>query len=232
MRQKNVRDVSLLITTSSMQSSDSVAGCVVTMTDITERKLAEAALLRSEKLVSVGRMASTITHEINNPLEAVGNLLYLAMIDPQIPPEIKPHLDRVVDERDRGSHITQQSLAFHRDTGAQSMVDLREIVNGVLKLFARRLQAKEITVKTRYCGSIEIKALGGEIRHVLANLLSNSLDATVSGGRIALRLSQMSGRDGSPRVRFNIADTGSGIPAADPTIASAEPSCSMTQTFA
>src|ERR1017187_178530 len=133
-----------------MQSSDSVAGCVVTLTDITERKLAEAALLRSEKLASVGRMASTIAHEINNPLEAVGNLLYLAMVDPNVSPQIKSHLDRAVEELDRVSHITQQSLTFHRDTGAPAMIDLREIVDGVLKLFARRLQAKEITVETRH----------------------------------------------------------------------------------
>ena len=213
LRRDRRRDVSLLMTASPMLSSDPNGGFVVTMTDITERKLAEAALLRSEKLASVGRMASTIAHEINNPLEAVVNLLYLAMIDPKLPPEAKALLERAGEELDRVTHITQQSLAFHRGTGTEAMVALREVVEGVLKLFAKRLQEKEIVINTQFRANVEIRALGGEIRQVFANLLSNSLDATPSGGRIELRVAQICGKDGSPKARFSIADTGAGIPA-------------------
>ena len=213
LRPKNGRPASLLLSASPLLSSNSIAGCVVTLTEITQHKLAEMALLRSEKLASVGRMASTIAHEINNPLEAVFNLVYLAMTDPSISQKIKSHLGRAVEELDRISHITQQSLAFHRDTGAPATIDLRNSVESVLRLFAGRLEAKEINVKTRYLAESQITALEGEIRQVLANLLSNSLDAVPSGGRIEIRLSRVSGRDGSPMVRFTIGDTGVGIPA-------------------
>jgi two-component system CheB/CheR fusion protein len=136
------------------------------------------------------------------------------MMDPQISPEIKAHLDRAVEELGRVSHITQQSLAFHRGTGLPAMIDLQEnSVEGVLRRFARRLAAKELCVKTRYRGDTQISALGGEVRQVLANLLSSSMDAVKGGGRVELRLSGVSRRDGSSLVRFTIGDNGSGIPA-------------------
>lgn len=183
------------------------------MTDITERELAVEAVLRSEKLASVGRMASTIAHEINNPLEAIGQLLYLALTAPGVAPEVKTFLGMAVEEVDRISHITRQTLAFHRDPSTPVSTDLREIVEGVLKLIAGRLKSRGIQVSSRYQISDPINAMSSEIRQVISNLLSNSVDALARGGRIEIRLSRSFRRDGSQAVRLTIADTGSGMSA-------------------
>ena len=179
--------------------------------DITEHKQAEQALLRSEKLASVGRMASSIAHEINNPLEAVGNTIYLAMNDPGITSEAKSYLEVAVQELDRVNHITRQTLSFHHETTTQTPVDLSKSIDDVLKLYAPRLKSRKITVK-RHCPEVgKIKAFCGEIQQVISNLLSNSMDATPEHGRIQFRLSRIS-TNGTARLRLTIADTGLGIP--------------------
>ena len=203
--------VSLLLTAAQIKAPTGVVGCVITMTDITERMRAEEAVLRSEKLASVGRMASTIAHEINNPLETIGNVVYLALTDPGIPPAAKSYLEVAVQELDRVNHITRQTLAFHRETSTPRLIDLRESIEGVVKLFAPRVAAREVNLVRRYADIGRIRAFSSEIQQVVSNLLSNSLDATPFRGRIEFRLSQISD-DGSQKLRFTIADTGSGIP--------------------
>jgi PAS domain S-box-containing protein len=206
------RPVSLLLTASPIRASSVVVGCVLTMTDITERNRAEEALLRSEKLASVGRMAATIAHEINNPLETIGHAVYLALTDPGTSQQARLYLDMAVQELDRVTHITRQTLAFHRESNTPTLVDLRESVDSVLRLFAPRLESRGITVEKRYPEVDRIMAFDGEIRQLISNLLSNSMDAVPSRGRIHFRLSRWIGRNGSPKIRFTIADTGSGIP--------------------
>jgi len=178
--------------------------------DITEKKTAEAALLQSEKLASVGRMASTIAHEINNPLETIGNVVYLASTDAGISPAAKSYLDIAVQELDRINHITRQTLAFHRDTSIPIPVDLRESIEGVVKFFTPRLASRDVDVTRRYADVGRIMAFGSEIQQVVSNLLSNSMDATPARGRIEIRLAQTCGNDGD-KIRLTIADTGSGI---------------------
>ena len=175
--------------------------------DIGRLKEAERALVRSEKLASVGRMASTIAHEINNPLETIGNVVYLAMTDPALPAGAKAHLEIAVQELERINHITRQTLAFHRETSTPTAVDLRTSLDTVLRLFEARLRSRRITVKRRYHNPVCITAFGGEIQQVISNLLSNAMDATPERGRIEFRLS----RTAEGKTRFTIADTGSGI---------------------
>ena len=180
--------------------------------EITEHMRAEKALLRSEKLASVGRMASTIAHEINNPLETVGHAVYLALTDPGTSQQAKSYLDLAVKELERVTHITKQTLAFNREDKTPTLIDLRASVDSIVKLYAPRLKSRGITVEKRYAEVECIRAGGGEIQQVISNLLSNSMDATPSHGRIELRVSRSSGSNGSRLVRFTIADTGSGIP--------------------
>ena len=97
----------------------SVANCV--WDDVTEKKAAEAALLRSEKLASVGRMAATVAHEINNPLEMVTNCIYLAASSPNLPPEVKEHLATAERELHRVAHIAKRTLGFYRETQSQRL---------------------------------------------------------------------------------------------------------------
>ena len=203
--------VPLLLSGSPIRGSSSKEGCVLTLTDITERELAVEALLRSEKLATVGRMASTIAHEINNPLEAIGQLLYLAQTSPTIGSEVKVFLDMAVEELDRISHITRQTLAFHRDPGKPVSIDLRENVDGVLRLFGGRLKSRGIQVATRYKAADPVRAMSSEVRQVISNLVSNSMDAVSGSGRIEIRLSRSFRRDGSAAVRFTVADSGCGM---------------------
>jgi len=178
--------------------------------DITDRKLAAQALLRSEKLASVGRMASTIAHEINNPLETIGNVVYLAMLDPGLSPEAKSYLEIAVQELERVTHITKQTLAFHRETSAPALIDLCQSIDSTVRLFAGRLESRGVTIKKRCPDVGRIKAFGGEIQQVIANLLSNSMDAVPDRGRIEFRLSRTP-LNGRAKIRLTIADTGSGI---------------------
>ena len=201
----------LLLTAAPIRSSSAVIGCVLTMTDITERKRAEEAIIRTEKLASVGRMASTIAHEINNPLETIGQSVYLAMTDPSISQEAKSYLEIAVAQLERVAHITTQTLAFHRDQSTPQNLDLGELADNILRLFSARLAARGVTVEKRYAQVEPIKAFGGEIRQVISNLISNSMDAVPDHGRIHLRVARSSGKDGARWVRFVIADTGSGI---------------------
>ncbi len=181
------------------------------MTDITERKRAEDAIIRTEKLASVGRMASTIAHEINNPLETIGQSVYLAMTDPSISQEAKSYLEIAVDQLERVAHITKQTLAFHRDQSTPQNLDLGELADSILRLFSARLEARGVTVEKRYAEAPPIAAFSGEIRQVISNLISNSMDAVPDHGRIHLRVAHSSGTNGARWVRFVIADTGSGI---------------------
>jgi PAS domain S-box-containing protein len=189
-----------------------VASYIGIVLDISERKRSEEALLRSEKLASLGRMASTISHEINNPLETIGHALYLALTDSGTSETARSYLELAVQELDRVTHITRQTLAFHRDSNAPKLIDLRESVDSIVKLFASRLKSREITIEQRYPEVERINAFSSEIQQVISNLLSNSMDAVPRRGRIHLRLSRSLGKNGDRRVRFTIADNGSGIP--------------------
>jgi PAS domain S-box-containing protein len=179
--------------------------------DITERRRMEQALIQSEKLASMGRMASTIAHEINNPLETIGNAIYLAMTDPGATEEAKAFLEMAVQELDRVTHITKQTLAFHRSDKRPSLIDLRECVDGLLKMFTPRLMSRGVTLEKRYAEAGPVLATMGEIQQIVSNLLSNSMDAVPHHGKIFLRISRTVGKDGKG-VRLTIADTGSGIP--------------------
>jgi signal transduction histidine kinase len=121
-------------------------------------------------------------------------------------------LELATQELDRVTHITKQTLAFNREDKTPILIDLRASIDSILKLYAPRLQAREITVEKRYAEVECIRAGGGEIQQVISNLLSNSMDATPNRGKIELRVSRSIGRDGTRLVRFTIADTGSGIP--------------------
>jgi PAS domain S-box-containing protein len=183
--------------------------------DITQLKRTERALRASERLASVGRLAASVAHEINNPLEAVTNLIFLARHS-QSNEEIQKYLSMVEEELERISHLTRQTLGFYRETKGVARVRLGDIVESLLSVFAPRMRNKGIKISSDLDDSIEIFAVPGEIRQVVANLLSNSIDALDAGGKICLRVSPSAQWDGLriPGVRVTIGDTGPGIPPA------------------
>jgi PAS domain S-box-containing protein len=178
--------------------------------DVTDRKLAEEALRNSEKLAATGRLAATIAHEINNPLEAVGNLIFLVQQAEGLDEATKNYLVMADQELERVTHIARQTLGFYRDTSLPVTVNIRESLRDVLRLFERKLKYKSLTADLRAPEKLEIDALQGEIRQVLSNLLTNAMDASPNGSVISLRARRL-WRHGEEFARITVADHGHGI---------------------
>ncbi len=180
-------------------------------TDIHDQKLAEEALRRSEKLAATGRLAASIAHEINNPLSSVVNALYLALQDKDLSPKTREFLQTADEELARVSHITTQTLRFHRQAKAAAWADLAEIMQSVLTLFRPRLMARGIDIFPECQAGTRICCFEDEMRQVFANLVGNALDAMQEPGRLLVRVRAASSA-GVPGVRVTVADTGCGIP--------------------
>jgi PAS domain S-box-containing protein len=183
------------------------------MSDITHRKQAEVALLRTEKLAAAGRLAASIAHEINNPLEAVSNLLYL-IAQANTLESAQENAQLAMAEVMRVSRITQQTLKFHRQTESARKVCLSEVINNVLELFQGRLAISNITVDRRFDDDPELECLAGDLRQVFANLIVNALDAMNGGGgtlTIRIRRSRDWRPAQTPGMRITLADTGCGM---------------------
>ena len=178
--------------------------------DITARKLAEQALLSAEKLAVVGRLASSIAHEINNPLEAVTNLLYLA--EQSADPATKLYLQTAQQELQRVSHITANTLRFHREKLVPAPVDIADIVRSVIDLYQGRSRQAGIQVILEIRECPQFVGLAGEIRQVLANLFANALDAMKRGGVLKIRVRTLRcWKTGEANICITIADNGCGM---------------------
>ena len=179
--------------------------------DITERKRAEVALIQTEKLAVAGRLAAAIAHEINNPLEAITNLCYLARNTAD--EETGRYIAMAEDELRRVAHITSQTLRFHRQQSAACETDLYEVVESIVALYEARLRRVKVTVTIDSKPMPRLFCFAGEIRQVLANLIGNALDAMDGGGTLRIRLRPATAwRTGEPAARVTICDTGHGIP--------------------
>ncbi len=188
-----------------------VIGAAKISRDITQRRRAERTLQMTEKLASVGRLAATVAHELNNPLEAVTNFIYLAQTTENLPPVAAEYLTMADRELERVSHIAQQTLGFYRDTASMGKVDLRESLNDVLRVFDSKLRYKSIETDIVFDRDLQIEALGGEVRQVFANLISNAIDASPNNGIIKVRAKAVRKR-GAAFAQVTFADRGYGIP--------------------
>jgi len=184
-------------------------------TDIHDQKLAEEALRRTEKLAAAGRLAATIAHEINNPLAAVTNALYLALMDEGLSAATRSYLTMAEQELARAAHVTAQTLQFHRQNSTPAEADLGEVMESAVALFGTRFRSSGIVVEREYEARTRLHCCGDELRQVFANLLSNALDAMRQGGRLRVRVREGRSWDegGKAGLRVTVADTGSGIPA-------------------
>jgi PAS domain S-box-containing protein len=193
-------------------SGERVRWVGVILSETTERKQTEEALRRSEKLAAAGRLAASIAHEINNPLEGVTNLLYLLRHHDSLDPEARQYAEMAQHEVARVSEITQQTLRFYKQSTLPVTVGLGEAMDSVLVLHHGKVHSAQVEVLRRYRQPAEVLAMSGEIRQVLANLVGNALDAMPQGGRLYLRVAPSQGwRTGKPGIRLVCADTGSGM---------------------
>lgn len=181
--------------------------------DITTRKQAEEALRRSETLAATGRLAATMAHEINNPLEAVTNLLYLACHDSEVSERARGHLLLADQELRRVSQLARQTLGFYRDTSSPKEIDVAQTLEDVLLVYDRKLQAKGLSVVKKYADQGNVVAVVGDVRQVLSNLVANAIDACADGGTLVLRVARSRDwkSDGRTGIRVVIADNGCGI---------------------
>ncbi len=188
----------------------------VIVLDASERKWNEEALRKTEKLAATGRLAASIAHEINNPLEAITNLLFLlhsycGLQDPAL-----NYVIMAEHEAKRISEITQQTLRFYRQSTLPGRMRMGELLDSVLSLYPARINSLKLQVERRYDAEMDIFCYAGELRQVFANLVGNAIDASSAHGRLILRARPSRNWKDPAQIgiRFVVADTGSGMDAA------------------
>ena len=187
-----------------------LVGVVLVFRDATPQRQSQELLRRTEKLAAAARLAATVSHEINNPLEAVGNLIFLARTTDGIPAGASEQLALAEEELERVSHITRQTLGFYRESKLPNQVDLADLVDSVLRIYSNKFRTKNITVERDLQDCPTVHGLSGELNQAIANLISNAADAVPSGGTIHVKLSCLD--DAETRVvMISIQDNGSGI---------------------
>ena len=189
----------------------SVRAVAAATIETTAQKRSEAALIQSEKLAAVGRMASSIAHEINNPLESVTNLLYIAR-QHSIIPEVQNFLDLADQELRRVSIIANQTLRFHKQATFPRDIRCTELFDTVLSLYEGRLRNSGIVVHKRKRAEQPIACFEGDVRQVLNNLVANAIDAMPAGGHLHVRSREATDwRTNRRGLTLTIADTGTGM---------------------
>jgi PAS domain S-box-containing protein len=185
-----------------------IGGCI----DVTERKLAENALVRSEKLAAMGRLAGIIAHEINNPLEAISNAFFLLKDHSSLDQEARHYAELAQQELTRVTHITKQTLSFYRESQEPVPVSIFEVLDNVLELQSRRLKASGVELDKQFRSGFLVQGYPNELKQVFLNLIANAIEAMKDGGRLRIRVDeQVEERTGRRGVRVSICDTGSGI---------------------
>ena len=184
---------------------------VLILTDTTDRKLAEYALRTAEKLAATGKMANAIAHEINNPLEALTNLVYLSRISDSTD-ATKGLLDSASKELDRIARITKQALSFHRDTDKPIEIDVAVLLTEVVGFMERSAAAHRVRLVLEKKSAETVHGFPGQLVQVFSNLLRNAAEASSPGSQVTVRIRSVvrAGRRGN---LVTIHDCGSGIPA-------------------
>jgi two-component system, NtrC family, sensor kinase len=196
----------------SIGSDRSAGGSVVIVAEITKQKLAEQALLVSERLAATGRTAHTIAHEINNPLEAITNLVYLLQNTLDNPEVSRKYLNSTAEELARVSRISRQILSFNREAATPVQTKISELIDDVLALNNRAVVDKNIRVIKDWDGALAVEGYPAQLRQVFSNVVRNAIEASFPGREIRIRISSTRmARQNEPAVRVTIADQGVGI---------------------
>ena len=182
-----------------------------------DRTAAERAVRESQRLISIGRLSAEIVHEINNPLESVGNLLYLALHEPGLPERATDYLRTADSELQRVVQISKQTLSFSRESADPVPLHLTDLMDEVINMYSRRIRQKQLVLVQEYSLTHEVVAIPGEIRQVFSNLVTNAIEACAKGGKLHLRIRDSrlgSGGNVMGGARITVSDNGTGIPEA------------------
>ncbi|MFB3812987.1 MAG: ATP-binding protein [Terriglobales bacterium] len=180
---------------------------------IADLKRAHAALMDAEKIAATGRLAATIAHELNNPLEAITNLFYLLNNDASLSAEGRSYAKLCEQQLERVAHIVKQTLGFYRSSEGPAPLSVAQLLRDALLLNAKRFELHGIKVEQEIGGNCHILAHDGEMRQVILNLIGNAIQAMTQGGKLRVRV--RAGVDwkncSTEGVHITIADTGNGI---------------------
>ncbi len=208
---KDGSTIELSVTISPIRDeSGRVIGASKIARDISDRRRIERLLVQSEKIAATGRMAAAVAHEINNPLEAVMNLIFLARQNSPPSGKAYQHLKRAEEELERVSHIARQTLGYYRDAGLPSEVFLHELIENVLTIYRSKLLAYEISVNTHFNDLQKILVSRGEFIQIFSNLIANAVDAMPNGGSLHLSIRTLISSVGDG-IQVVIHDSGTGI---------------------
>lgn len=193
-----------------IDESGRVIGASKIARDISDKKRVEQMLMQSEKLAATGRMAAAIAHEINNPLESLINLIYLARKNSAEGGKVHSLLVTAEEELERVAHIARQTLGYYKDTGSPTPVYLHDLIENVLTVYNSKIVAAGVSVDLEFNDLQQITVSKGEILQVLSNVIANSIDAMRQGGVLSISTRKIlsSSNDG---IQVVIRDTGSGI---------------------
>ncbi|HSY36755.1 MAG TPA: CHASE3 domain-containing protein [Acidobacteriaceae bacterium] len=187
-----------------------IVGVVLVFRDATTERKSQEVLRKTEKLAAAARLAATVAHEINNPLEAIGNLIYLSKAIEGLPESAFVNLSLAEQELSRVSHITRQTLGFYRESKEPNEVDLPTLVEAVLNIYSNKFRTKNITIVRDFHPCPPIQGLSGELNQAVANLVSNAADAVPHGGTICVRIDCHEDAS-SKTVNVTVEDDGPGI---------------------
>jgi PAS domain S-box-containing protein len=186
-------------------------GVVLVFRDVTSERKAQEAMRRTERLAAASRLAATMAHEINNPLQAVASLVYLARTMPDVPKTVIWQLTLAERELQRVAHIAQQTLGFYRESRTTESVDMPALVEAVLTLYSNKLKSKGIRIERRFGDCPQVRAASGELKQVISNLVANAADAVPVQGIIGITLGSIE-QAGNTLLHILVEDDGPGIP--------------------
>jgi two-component system CheB/CheR fusion protein len=195
-----------------VQDQDAAPLLLLTLADITQLKKTETALIKAEKLSVASNLAASIAHEINSPLHAITNLLYLASTG-EDPEEAKEFATLALQELAHVVDITKQTLKFYRQPTVPSSIQVSAVLDSLLALYKGKLLAKSIVVKRQYQDAPPILCMEGDLRQIFANIIANAVDAMASGGKLTMRVRKSCDwrNRGTIGLRATFSDSGIGM---------------------
>jgi len=187
-------------------------GVVLVFRDVTHERRSQEILRKTEKLAAAARLSATVAHEINNPLEAIFNLVYVARSNPDTPEAVVQQLAMAEQELERVAHITRQTLGFYRDSSLPEAVDMAALIESVLTLYSHKLGAKNIRIAREFGECPLVNGMQGELKQAVSNLVSNAADAVGFEGTITMRLQCIEDASGQT-IELTVEDDGPGVSA-------------------